>query len=48
MGHKSRFKVKLQQLNKRKKKRAKLAKSGKKVDDLFSTGTWVGQRKSAR
>lgn len=45
MGHKSRFKTKLQQLNKRKKKRVKLAKAGKKVDDLFANGTWVGQRK---
>ena len=49
MGHKSRFKVKLQQLNKRKKKRAKLAKAGKKVDDLFANGTWVGSaRKTSR
>ncbi len=47
MGHKSRFKTKLQQLNKRKKKRVKLAKAGKKVDELFHNGTWVGPRKSA-
>ena len=46
MGHKSRFKTKLQQQNKRKKKRTKLAKAGKKVDDLFFSGTWVGPRKS--
>ena len=47
MGNKSRFKTKLQQLNKRKKKRVKLAKAGKKVDDFFSNGTWVGQRKAS-
>ncbi|MBP9733250.1 MAG: hypothetical protein KBD07_02610 [Candidatus Omnitrophica bacterium] len=47
MGHKSRFKTKLQQLNKRKKKRNKLAKAGKKVDELFANGTWVGPRKAS-
>ena len=47
MGNKSRFKLKLQKENKRRKKRVKLAKAGKKVDDLFSSGTWVGQRKAS-
>ncbi|MBF0253635.1 MAG: hypothetical protein HQL11_00695 [Candidatus Omnitrophica bacterium] len=39
-------KIKLQQTNLRKKKRAKLAKAGQNPDVLYSGGTWVGPRKS--
>jgi hypothetical protein len=44
MGQKKRTEIRLKQLVKRKRRRARLAKKGKNPDDSFSSGVFVSRR----